>query len=113
LPWVGLAGGVSLGAAGVALYLMGSGDHSEVTDTPGFDERGSVADLTRGRADDLVRSGDTKKAFGVAASAAGTALVAGAVIWWLLEPLAPVDPEPRLEVTLKPSDAGLRFSGVF
>jgi tetratricopeptide (TPR) repeat protein len=114
VPWVGLGGGVALGVLGTAFYSMGAADHSEVTHTPGFDDPDSVAGITRRRADGLVRSGDTKKAIGVASASAGAALIVGsAVWWWLLEPAHPSSANAGLDVTLNPSRAELRFSGAF
>jgi hypothetical protein len=103
-----------LGALGTAFYLMGAADHSEVTDTPGFDDPDSVAGITRSRADGLVRSGDTKKAIGIASASTGAALIVGSVVWWWLAAPAPAsDANSGLGVTLSPSRAELRFSGAF
>jgi tetratricopeptide (TPR) repeat protein len=113
VPWAGLGGGVALGALGATFYWLGSADHAEVTDTPGFDEPDSVASITRGRANALVRSGDTKKAIGVASASAGAALLVGSVVWWLVDPARPSSASPQLEVTFHPSQAGLRFNGAF
>lgn len=113
VPWVGLGGGLALGAVGATFYLLGAADHAEVTDDPGFDDPSSVANITRVRADDLVRSGNTKKALGVASASVGAALVAGSIVWWLVDPLGPPAAETGLEVTLNPSESTLRYRGVF
>jgi tetratricopeptide (TPR) repeat protein len=113
VPWAGLGGGAALGALGAAFYLLGAADHAEVTDAPGFDDPDSVASMTRSRADALVRSGDTKKAIGVASASAGAALIVGSVVWWLVDPVNPSSASPRLAVTLSPSETGLRFNGAF
>lgn len=113
VPWAGLGGGVARGALGATLYWLGSADHAEVTDAPGFDDPGSVASITRGRANALVRSGDTKKAIGVASASAGAALIVGSVVWWLVDPARPSSASPQLEVTFDPSQAELRFNGAF
>lgn len=116
VPWVGLGGGVALGALGAVFYGMGAADHAEVTDAPGFDDREAVTGMTRGHADALVRSGDTKKAIGVASASAGAALIVGSVVWWLVDPMHRTS-TPRevtaLELTLNPSATELRFSGAF
>lgn len=114
LPWAGLAGGVALGAVGATFYLMGASDHAEVTDSTGFDEPDAVANITRRRADDLVRSGDTKKAIGVASASVGAALVAGSIVWWLVDPAAPAaDARAGLDVALDPRRPGIHYRGVF
>jgi len=113
VPWAGLGGGVALGALGAAFYWSGAADHGEVTDAPGFDDPDSVAGMTRSRADALVRSGDTKKAIGVASASAGAALIVGSVVWWLIDPANPPSASTPLDVTLNSSEAGLRFNGVF
>jgi tetratricopeptide (TPR) repeat protein len=111
VPWVGLSGGLVLGALGATFYWMGAADHAEVTDAPGFDDRDAVASITRGRADELVRTGDTKKAIGVASASAGVALIVGSVVWWLVDPMHPTN--TGLGVTWNTSDTGLHFSGAF
>jgi hypothetical protein len=113
VPWVGIAGGAALATLGTTFYLLGASDHSKVTGTPGFDQPDAVAGITRGHAGDLVRSGDTKKAIGVTSAAAGAVLVAGSIVWWLVDPLASPQATPALEVTLNPSETGLRVSGAF
>lgn len=113
VPWAALGGGVALGALGATFYLLGTADHTEVTDAPGFDDPDSVASMTRSRADALVRSGDTKKAIGVASASAGAALIVGSVVWWLVDPGHPSSSSTRLEVTLNPSETGLRLEGAF
>jgi tetratricopeptide (TPR) repeat protein len=113
VPWAGLVGGVALGALGATFYLLGSADHAEVTDAPGFDDPDSVTTMTRSRADAWVRSGDTKKAIGVASASAGAALIVGSIVWWLVDPGHPSSSSTRLEVTLNPSETGLRLNGAF
>jgi tetratricopeptide (TPR) repeat protein len=118
VPWAGLGGGVVLGALGATFYWMGAANHSQVADTPGFDDPDSVARITRGRADDLVHSGDTKKALGLAAASAGAALIVGSVVWWLVDP-SPVDrvqsssSAAGFELTLNPSERAVHFSTAF
>jgi tetratricopeptide (TPR) repeat protein len=113
VPWAGLGAGAALGALGAAFYLLGAADHAEVTDAPGFDAPDSVARMTRRRADALVRSGDTKKVIGVASASAGAALIVGSVVWWLVDPTDRSSASTPVEVTLNPSETGLRFNGAF
>ncbi|HTV21721.1 MAG TPA: tetratricopeptide repeat protein [Polyangiaceae bacterium] len=113
VPWAGLAGGVALGAIGTTFYLVGAADHSQVTDTAGFDDPDAVAGITRRRADDLVAAGDTKKAIGLASASVGAALIAGSIVWWLVDPLEPPNQHSGLEVTWTEAQRGLRYSGVF
>lgn len=112
VPWVGLAGGAALGALGTAFYILGAGDHSELTETAGYGDPGSVAGITRGRAGDLVRSGDTKKAIGVTAASAGATLIVGSIVWWLVDPMASRS-TAGLEVAFDPSRTELCVKGVF
>jgi hypothetical protein len=113
VPWAGLGGGAALGALGATFYLLGAADHDEVTDAPGFDDPDLVASMTRSRADALVRSGDTKKVIGVASASAGAALIVGSVVWWLVDPVNSSGASTRIDVTLNPSETGLRFNGAF
>jgi len=113
VPWAGLAGGVALGAVGATFYLLGAADHSEVTDAVGFDDPDTVADISRGRANDLVRSGDTKKAIGAASASVGVVLVAGSIVWWLVDPLKSSPSNEGLDLTLDRSQSGIRYRGVF
>jgi hypothetical protein len=84
VPWVGLGGGAALVALGTTFYLMGASDHAKVTDAGGYDDPNAVVAMTRSEADDLVRSGNTKKQIGVLTASAGGALAAGYLVWWWL-----------------------------
>jgi tetratricopeptide (TPR) repeat protein len=110
--WVGLGGGAILGAAGATLYLLGAADHADVTDADGYGDSGDVVPLTRAEADDLVQSGDTKKTAGVVVAATGGALLAGYLVWWLLEP-GSSDASPALNASADGSSATLSLSGRF
>jgi tetratricopeptide (TPR) repeat protein len=110
--WVGLGGGAVLGATGVTLYILGAADHAEVTNTSGYGDAGDVVSLTRAEADDLVRSGDTKKAIGVAAAATGGALLTGYLVWWLLDPPSH-DASPTLNASIDRASGQLSLSGRF
>jgi hypothetical protein len=102
---------VALGAAGAAFYLLGAADHAEVTDARGYDDSGAVVTMTRAKADDLVRSGDTKKAIGVGAAATGGALLTGYLVWWLLDRAS--DEQPAVNVAMGGSAASFSVSGSF
>jgi hypothetical protein len=107
-----LGGGAVLGAAGVTLYLLGAADHADVTNADGYGDSGDVVPLTRAEADDLVRSGDTKKTAGAVVAATGGALLAGYVVWWLLDP-GSSDSPPALNASADGSSATLSLSGRF
>ena len=117
-PWVGLGGGAALSALGATFYLLGAADHAKVTDARGYGDPRAVLAMTRTEADDLVHSGDVKKQIGVGALAAGGALVAGYVAWWLLDGSADdtaggASTEPRVDVALGSSAARVLVSGSY
>jgi hypothetical protein len=113
LPWVGLGGGATLGALGTTFYLMGASDHDEVTRAPGFGDANAVATMTRAEADDLIRSGNTKRAVGVTLVSIGGALAAGYFVWWLLDPRGTSRSMGSVDVALSGSGARLSFEGQF
>ena len=113
VPWVGLGTGAALGALGTTLYLMGAADHTEVTGAHGYDDSRAVISLTRSRADDLIQSGDTKKALGVASVSLGAALITGSVIWWLVADSDPGEAHSAASVGVDGSGLNLAFSGRF
>jgi tetratricopeptide (TPR) repeat protein len=110
--WVGLGGGAALGVTGAALYLLGAADHAEVTNASGYGDAGAVASMTRAEADELVHSGDVKKAVGVGVAAAGGALLTGYLVWWLLD-RDPNDAPPSVQLSVDGASAGLALSGPF
>lgn len=83
LRWATLGTGVVLSSLGVAFYWMGSRDHERVTDAPGHADRRSVSRLSRAEAEELVDSGSSKKAVGVAGLALGGTLLAAYGAWTL------------------------------
>lgn len=113
LPWAVLGGGAALGVAGVSLYLLGAADHREVTDAAGYDAPDAVVRWRRGRAEELVESGDTKKVVGVTTAALGGAVVLGYVVWRAFETSDEPGNGPRMDVALSPSAASLAWSGQF
>jgi tetratricopeptide repeat protein len=118
VPWVGLGGGAALGVLGTSLYLMGAADHAQVTDADGYDDQGSVVAMTRAEAQDLVRSGNTKKRIGVITASAGGALVTGYVVWWLLHRPDTSDASDsagrsRIDLGVSASATRLTWSGSF
>jgi tetratricopeptide (TPR) repeat protein len=113
LPWVGLGGGAALGVLGASFYWMGVSDHDQVTSAAGYGEPNSVAAMTRSRANDLVQSGNTKKAMGVTTASVGGALVAGYFVWWLLDPLAEPAGVAHLDVSMNAAGAKVSIAGQF
>jgi len=55
---------VVFAAVGTTFYVMGAGDHADITDAAGFDDPDGVSSLTRREADELVSSGNSKKLIG-------------------------------------------------
>jgi hypothetical protein len=84
LPWAVLGSGAVISGVGLSLYLLGSRDHQEVTSAPAFGDPTRVTSMTRDRALDLVRSGNTKKTLGVTGLVLGGLAMAGvaAVVGW-------------------------------
>lgn len=113
LPWVGLGGGAALTVLGASVYALGAADHADVTGAPGYDDAGRVTTMTRAEADDLVRSGNAKKAVGVASVSAGGALAAAYLIWWLSDPLGQPEAEPKVDVTVSRSAARVTLESNF
>ncbi len=111
VPWVTLGGGSIIAAAGGAFYFLGSRDHSRVTEAEGYDDPMAVSPMTRAEASELIDAGSQKKQVGAVGLAVGGALVAGYVVWWLLD-----DPEPSETlpaITPSTSGATLTVSGAF
>jgi tetratricopeptide (TPR) repeat protein len=113
VPWVGLGAGAAFGALGTTLYLLGAADHAEVTDAQGYDDPNAVISITHSRADDLIESGDTKKALGVASVSVGAALITGSVIWWLLDEPGESNAPGAAFVSVDPSGVNVAVSGRF
>jgi hypothetical protein len=111
VPWMTLGGGSIIAAVGGTFYFLGARDHSRVTEAKGYDDPMAVSSMTRAEADELIDTGRQKKQMGVAGLAVGGALVAGYVVWWLLD-----DPEPSETLpVITPSAAGatLTVAGSF
>jgi len=109
LPWVVLGGSAAFAVVGTTFYLMGASDHAKVTDTPGYADPSSVAEMTRKQADDLVRSGDTKKLIGGISFGLAGALAATYVVLLVSaddESSPEPAPGPALGLSLEPSRAG-------
>jgi hypothetical protein len=92
---------------------MGAADHAEVTDAQGYDDPNGVISITRSQADELIESGDTKKALGVASVSVGAALVTGSVIWWLLNDSDDSHAPSTTHVAVDASGVTVAFSGRF
>jgi tetratricopeptide (TPR) repeat protein len=103
LPWVGLGGGAALGALGVTLYAMGASDHGDLSGARGFGDPNAVTPLTRSQADDLVRSGNAKKAVGATLASVGGALAASYLVWWWIDPVAETSVR-RVDVSIDRSE---------
>lgn len=90
--WVALGLGGAAAAGGTIAFLAGKSDHDKVTGAENYDradQNDRPSSLTRARARELVDSGDTKKAVGVALwGAGGAALVTSAVLFALERPKA-------------------------
>jgi hypothetical protein len=109
LPWVVLGGSAAFALVGTTSYLMGASDHAKVTDTTGYADPSSVAEMTRKQADDLVRSGDTKKLIGGISFGLAGALAATYVVLLVSaddESSPEPAPGPALGFSLEPSRAG-------
>lgn len=109
LPWVVLGGSAAFAVLGTTFYLMGAGDHAEVTDARGYADPSSVAQLTRRQADDLVSSGDTKKLVGGISFGLAGALAATYVVLLVSgddEGSSEPEPGPALGFSLAPSRGG-------
>lgn len=63
-PWLTLGGSVVFAAVGTTFYVLGAGDHADITDAGGYDDPDGVSPMTRREADALVSSGNTKKVIG-------------------------------------------------
>jgi hypothetical protein len=113
LPWVGLGGGAALGVLGATLYAMGAADHADVTDAPGYGDGESVTPMTRSQANALVRSGNTKKAFGMTSASVGGALAVASVAWWLIDPLAQAKTSGKVDLAVSGAAAQVTVKGSF
>ena len=113
LPWAVLGGGAALGVAGVSVYLMGVADHREVTEASGYDDPNAVVHSSRSRAEALVDSGNSKKVIGASSAALGGALIAGYVVWRVLERPDELPAASRVDVSVSPSAASLSWAGRF
>ena len=112
VPWAVLGGGAALSVTGVAIYLLGAADHREVTEAPGYDDPDAVVPFSREHAEALVDSGNAKKVMGASTAAVGGAVIAGYVLWRVLD--RPGEPAVAgLGMALSPSAASLSLSGRF
>jgi hypothetical protein len=110
---VGLGGGAALGVLGATLYVMGAADHADVTDAPGYGDDDRVTPMTRSQANTLVRSGNTKKAFGMTTASLGGALAVASVAWWLIDPLAEAETRDKVDLTVSRAAAQVTWKGSF
>jgi tetratricopeptide (TPR) repeat protein len=111
LPWLTLGGSVLFAAAGTAFYVLGTNDHAQVTDAEGYRDPAGVSNMTRREADDLVRSGDTKKLLGGISLGVSGALAATYVVLLIAgDDESPAESEPNLGFSLSPSPEGAAVS---
>ncbi len=111
LPWLTLGGSVLFAAAGTAFYVLGTNDHAQVTDAEGYRDPTAVSNMTRREADDLVRSGDTKKLLGGLSLGVSGALAATYVVLLIAgDDESPAESEPNLGFSLSPSPEGAAVS---
>lgn len=112
LPWAVLGGGGALAVAGASIYLWGVADHREVTEAPGYDDPRAVVQSSRAHAEALVHSGNIKKVVGASTAAFGGVMIAGYVLWQVLERPDEV-PAPQLDIAVSPSAASISWAARF
>lgn len=115
LRWATLGTGVVLSSLGVAFYWMGARDHERVTDAPGHADPVTVSRLSRVEAEELVDSGSSKKAVGVAGLALGGTLLAAYGAWTLWQVYDDEAEASSASLALAPSSRGgaVTISGCF
>lgn len=106
LPWLTLGGSVAFAALGTTFYLLGAGDHSEVTDAQGYGDPNAITPLSRRDAQELVDAGDTKKLIGGISFGLAGALAATYVVLLITGDNSGAEPEPSLGFSLLPSPEG-------
>ncbi len=110
-PWVVAGVGAAGVAAGVGLYLAAEGDLDTIN-TARRNDVGHIIGLTYAEAVSLERAAGDKRTGALAATVAGGALLAGGVIWGLVQATAD-PPETDGAVRLSLSPAGLSVVGGF
>lgn len=115
LRWATLGTGLVLSSLGVAFYWMGSRDHERVTEAPGHADQSAVSSLSRAEAEDLVDSGNSKQAVGVAGLALGGTLLAAYGAWMLWQTYDDDAETSAASLALSPSSRGgaVTISGTF
>jgi hypothetical protein len=106
LSWLTLGGSVAFAAIGTTFYVLGAGDHSEVTDARGFGDPTVITPMTRRDAQDLVDAGDTKKLIGGISVGVAGALAATYVVLLVTGDESRPESEPSLGFSLLPSPDG-------
>jgi hypothetical protein len=110
LPWLTLGGSVVFAAVGTTFYLLGAGDHSDVTGAAGYDDPDEVSPMTRREADELVSSGNTKKLIGGIGLGVAGALAVTYVALVLGEDDEEAVAEPSLGFSVSPGRSGAAVS---
>ncbi|MFN3200801.1 MAG: hypothetical protein ACE366_20550 [Bradymonadia bacterium] len=98
-PWeltaLTLAGvGVATATAGLTTYVLGVGDEDEIVDAR-RDEQGIIIGLTQVQAQEMQENADSRQSTGVILMAAGGALLASALVVWLMAPEEASAPEAQ------------------
>lgn len=106
LPWLTLGGSVAFAALGTTFYLLGAGDHGEVTDAQGYGDPNAITPITRRDAQELVDAGDTKKLIGGISFGLAGALAATYVVLLITGDESGAEREPSLGFSLLPSPEG-------
>jgi tetratricopeptide (TPR) repeat protein len=112
-PWVALGGSVVAAALGTTFYVMGVSDHNEVTDAPGYGDPNAVTGMTRGQAQDLVDSGDSKKLIGGISLGVAGALAVTYVVLAVTEDSPKASEGPSLALDITPRGSSLTLQGSF
>ncbi len=110
LPWLTLGGSVVFAAVGTTFYILGAGDHSDITDATGYDDPDEVSPMTRREADELVSSGNTKKLIGGIGLGVAGALAVTYVALILSEDEEEAVAEPSLGFSVTPGRSGAAVS---
>jgi len=98
---------------GVSLYLLGASDHNKVTDARGYGQADAVVPMTRGEAEDLVSSGDTKKLLGGIGLGLGGALLTTYVILLATSGSSSGPDDVAFAVAPTPDGASMSLAGSF
>lgn len=110
LPWLTLGGSVVFAAVGTTFYVLGAGDHADITDAAGYDDPEGVTPMTRREADELVSSGNTKKLIGGIGLGLAGALAVTYVALVLSEDEEETAAEPSLGFSVSPGRSGAAVS---